>query len=348
MKKTLALLLAVALIVGFMPVTAKADNEPASVTVYVSYSEDGEYIIGCDSKAIAFKKITVPYFDLADYGLQDFYYNLHCYDAEDYNPENQIPGTSTTANGKVTLLHVLIYLMEVYDYNESGGTGYLYNTGDPTNPRILTLEDSYDSSNSFYGSGDIHISGYPGSLYFESYWGMDENFNYFVNYEYPEAYSGWGRTADQIVLNDNDIITIGHFSDWNAYLDPIGIFSFASRGGVSYPYITTNGSDTLTFAHASQDWVNFTGTTYNSFNDNIPIYYHSIDDITSGDVTDWTYIGTTNANGQITINTATWNNGTYVVAMPGQYGVDDPLLNLGTEDSICCAPGGIIIKKGVS
>ena len=95
MKKTLALLLAVALIVGFMPVTAKADNElPDPVKVYLSISDNEVYVdtslVSNDPRVMAFQELNVPYFDIGYYyGLEDFYYTPHCYDAQDYNPLNQ-------------------------------------------------------------------------------------------------------------------------------------------------------------------------------------------------------------------------------------------------------------------
>ena len=330
MKKTLALLLAVALIVGFMPVTAKADNEPASVTVCLSMSNDAQYLVDCSGQAIAFRELTVPYFDLDNYGLSSFYYNPSCYAM--HNPAYQSPGTSATAEDHVTLLHVMIYALEVL---------YLGNT------EAHVLDPDADHSD--ITSADLNIIGSAGSLYFDQYWGMDENFEYFVDYDCPEGYPGWGATADQILLTNvkNNqyyvpMISIGHFTDWDFFTDSNGIFTFAesNNGGTITETNMVNGSVTLTFMHAYADLImNDTYTEDNPY-DEVPVYCCNINNISSGNVAGWSFLGNT-TNGVITItpNDIGATTGRFVVAIPGQPGSEAPY-------ATCSTPGGIIVNLG--
>ena len=172
MKKTLALLLAVVLIVGFMPITAKAEGN-GPVTVYLSVSDDAGYVNtaaqGVTPTVMALKQITVPYFDIGVYGLSSFYYNPNCYSVHDFNPAHQNAGTQSTAAGYVTLLHVMIYALEVFYFGNSPA-----NVGDQANHSDL--------------SSVLAVSGTPGSIYFTNYWGNNFNFQYFVNYACPAAY----------------------------------------------------------------------------------------------------------------------------------------------------------------
>ena len=352
-KKILAFVLAAIMILGFMPASAKADDpEPQqvpTVTVYLSISDDAEYANTASSNGyngqsitptvMAMKEITVPYFDLSLYGLSAFYFSDTNYGPEvnwpGPDPEhplppksNLTPGTSQYAAGIVTMLHVFIYAMEVYYYGvptTQAGTGWLY-------------------QNNKLGTSDITISGTVGSLYFLNYWGFNYNFNYYRNYNYPLASAGWGATADQIRVYDDDIITLGHFTSDSFFTSDYSIFGYAQPSGLNlnnspavlsvsptYNYVS------LVFGHAGMDMNNFTSTVHTAFNVSVPVYYKAIGSISSGDVTAWTYLGTTSTSGAITINTSTWGSGTYLVAMPGyRSSINDP---------ITCTPGGILVVK---
>ncbi|MBR4079211.1 MAG: hypothetical protein IKK29_03265, partial [Christensenellaceae bacterium] len=77
-----------------------------SVTVNVTLSNDGYPIMAEDDTILSHLEVTVPYFDLSLYGLEDFYR----YGTED--------GRGTYANEKLiqrpTGLHLYIYLLERY------------------------------------------------------------------------------------------------------------------------------------------------------------------------------------------------------------------------------------------
>ena len=108
------------------------------VTVYFSFSHDDKFE-SCEQsgQTVALKKVTVPYFDLALYGLEDFYFA-----SEDYGPASGDPtggpgsaldpGTKEFAYGKITMLHLFLYATEVYYLGidpADAGKGYLANNG---------------------------------------------------------------------------------------------------------------------------------------------------------------------------------------------------------------------------
>ena len=65
-------------------------------------SHDAEFLKGKNTKDVmALRKYTVPYFDLAKYGLEDFYFMSPSYD-----PGSQGGGTVESAKGHITMLHL--------------------------------------------------------------------------------------------------------------------------------------------------------------------------------------------------------------------------------------------------
>ena len=129
MKRLLSLILAFVMVLGMIPVTAFANEgeEVPSVDVVLSLSADEHFMVGPESGAImAMKDITVPYFDLALYGLEEYYFVSESYsDDGDGKPGSDLqPGTPEYAYGKVTLLHLYIYALEVFycgiDPDEAG------------------------------------------------------------------------------------------------------------------------------------------------------------------------------------------------------------------------------------
>jgi len=354
-KRLIAILLAAIMILGFMPQNVKADN---SVTVYLSLTSDGGFLTDIDDEAIALRAVTVPYFDLGlYYGLSDFYFSSESYGNADPNNQwshisNLQPGTQQTAANKVTLLHLLIYAMEVYQLGVDptlAGQGQL--------KQYMELDDRYDSTKSFTAIGGdtmIKIYGTPGSIYFENYWNMDDlgaapdNWMYFKNYEYPLASPGWGATADQILLSDGDIITMGHFAIYGMYNYGANVFSFAkpANNTITRKVTVSEGSQVaLTFYHTYADMMGTYATTQTAFNFAIPVYRFAEDLTTTGGYSyssDWTYIGDTSSSGTITINTTGWTPGTYMIAMPGIthdiYYMDEYYYGY------VCAPGGIMIE----
>ena len=160
------------------------------------------------SDVIALRQLDIPYFDLSLYGLEKYYFVSESYE------EGEGLGQATDYEGKVTVLHMLLYATEVYYCGidpEDAGKGYLYEQG-------------------MIGTSAFSPEGAAGSMYIRKLWGMDENFNYYYNYAYPLASEGWGSTADQILLKDGDIVTVGHFTSWNFHLDDESVFNFIRHG----------------------------------------------------------------------------------------------------------------------
>lgn len=158
----------------------------SSVTVYLSISDDGAFVTGNDTEktVISHVPVTVEYFDLADYGLEEFYR----YEADSFENGGQYIGTEVIK--QPTVLHLIIRAVEQY-----------YLGGDP-------LE---------IGSEALNITGGATSMYMKNFWGHDENLMYFVNHAYPLMAGGWGSTADYILLEDGMEIDIAMFSDWEFY-----------------------------------------------------------------------------------------------------------------------------------
>lgn len=339
-KRLLALLLVFAMLLPVFNVTAFANDGTStpekqySVTVYFSLTDDGSILNG-----LGLKKMTVPYFDLANYGLDQFYFSR-----EDYNqypgwseidpshPKSDLtPGTKEFAKGFVTMLHLFIYALEAYKYHytpDQIGTGAL-------------LKDP-----EFNKAEDLNVSGSVGSMFLNNYWGMDYNLNYYKNYEYPLASEGWGATADQILLHDGDVVTMGHFSGYYFYNDPNSIFGYAqptALGETSVLAETTAAyGDTIdmTLYHAGPDNTGNYTTAHTPITENtepITVYYCDADNVPAGGVGNdgaWSPLTVADGNGNFQIDTTELGRGTFFVAMPGLPGVE-------YSDYICCTPGGI-------
>ena len=119
MKRMLSLTLAFVMVLGMIPgsVFATEGEETATVNVTLSLSADDAFMVGPGRDTImAMKDITVPYFDLALYGLEEYYFVSGSYgDDGDGKPGSDLePGTPEYAYGKVTLLHLYIYALEVF------------------------------------------------------------------------------------------------------------------------------------------------------------------------------------------------------------------------------------------
>ena len=322
MKRMLSLILAFVMVLGMIPVPAFATEgeEKNSVDVVLSLSADDCFMVGPGSGAImAMKDITVPYFDLALYGLEEYYFVSESYsDDGDGKPGSDLePGTAEYAYGKVTLLHLYLYALEVFYCGidpEEAGQGYLYEEG-------------------LIGTEVFSISGGVGSSFMNQFWGGDCNLNYYVNYEYPLASEGWGATCDQILLRDGDIITLGHFTGWSFYADPYSIFNYITADNEN-PVRGEEVNLTLYFAGAD---LGATGGTAQNLNTHcLDVYCAPVDDIPSEDVTDWQFVGTADENGELVVNTAALEAGEYIFAVAGQPGMDFP-------DDICSTPGGVRI-----
>ena len=169
-KRLLSLMLVFAMVLGMVPMTALATDETGeyegaeSVTVTLSLSRDDQFMVGPGTREVmAFKEITVPYFDLADYGLEEYYFVSESYgDDGDGAPGSDLrPGTPEYAEGKVTLLHLYIYALERFYCgvdHEDAGKGYLYDE-------------------KLVGTDVFTISGSVGSSFMNQFWGGDCNLN---------------------------------------------------------------------------------------------------------------------------------------------------------------------------
>ena len=184
MKKIISLILVLVLLLSCIPAAAAA--EAPSVTVYLTVSKKNDFQV-MNGKTMALYEITVPYFDLELYGLEDFYYHPDCYAGG--SKETQFGGTAETAYGKITMLHLFIYATEVI-YNglspSEAGKGWLADQG---------------GWNGFRVGGDVAGSS------FCIFWEFKNDATYFLNYEYPLGRKNWGASCDQILLKDGDIIT---------------------------------------------------------------------------------------------------------------------------------------------
>ena len=291
------------------------------VTVYFSFSHDDTFE-SCEQsgQTVALKKVTVPYFDLALYGLEDFYFA-----SEDYGPASGDPtggpgsaldpGTKEFAYGKITMLHLFLYATEVYYLGidpADAGKGYL-------------------ADNGIMGTDIFSYSGSTGSIFLQNIWKYDLNLNYYLNYEYPLASAGWGSTCDQILLREGDIVTLGHFSDWSFFNDTTSIFN----------YIVADKTDPvqgdkikLELYHAGADMYGTYNTAHTLIDYSPSVYCTPVNDIVSGDVTTWQYVGNAEADGSLVVDTSTLAPGEYIFAMAGQPGKENP-------GAICSTPGGI-------
>lgn len=203
-KKWLTLLLSLFMILSLIPTSAFAEvhRAPASgdgVDVQFSFSHDENFVVaknhgGLSSKPMAKERVKLKYFDLANYGLEKFYFHNGSYGKDD-----EVKGTAETAKGHITLLHLYIYMAEVY-----------YMGIDPDDVGQGALREKI-------GTELFSASGKAGSMYLTSFLNFDSNLNYYVNGEFPQASEGWGATADQIELKDGDDVQIGHFTNTNFF-----------------------------------------------------------------------------------------------------------------------------------
>ena len=289
------------------------------VTVYFSFSHDEKYQF-CDQsgKTVALQEVTVPYFDLGLYGLEDFYFASENYGPASGDPtggpgSKLDPGTKEFAYGKITMLHLFLYATEVY-----------YLGIDPADAGKGYMADQI-------GSDTLTFSGSAGSIYMTQIWGYDENLNYYLNYEYPLASEGWGSTSDQILLHDGDVVTLGHFTDWSFYSDTGAVFNHIETDITD---LVQGDKVTMTIYRDGADFGGSYKTAHTVRTNSPSVYCTLADSVTTGDVTKWKYVGTADADGTLVVDTSSLAPGEYIFAIPGQYGNENP-------DAIVGAPGGI-------
>ena len=311
-------------------------GETPTVTAYFSLTDDKYFVVGDNDgggsgKVMAMQKVTVPYFDLALYGLGSYYFSSETYGEDPNDPgkpgSSLEPGTSAFAYGKITDLHLLIYMLELHALGltpEQAGKGLPYQ--DPK------LRGEWEKLFEAIGS--------TGSL-FMKYWGHSSNLTYYHNYKFPLASEGWGATSDQVLLHDGDILTVSMYSSQSFYSDSNA--GYHHLGTEDQPNLVTQTVKqgetlTLTLYRSWGDLKNPTsGGTFATKVANAPIYRVNAKSMTSGAVKDWIPCGTTDEKGAITLVTKNLAPGTYLFSADGQKGS-----NAAPEDYVSC-PGGILV-----
>lgn len=288
-----------------MVLAADVEEAEAEVTVTVSVTEGVDKFYKTPFDVILKPtEITVPYFDLALYGLEAYYYNPQCYASANGKIGSGTAGTKESAEGIVTGMHVFIWMTEVFylGYDEAdAGTGASYESGE------------FQSA--------VSWSGGAGSSYADFWEG--ENLNYYINMEYPLGAPGWGLTADQDAMYDGDEISVHFIEDvtvtgsyYTALVsdDGDGEYEF----GVDKTELTVEKGESVTLNafYSSR-----------SYTEDITPYFaycgrdvYMIDsDNFSEKVTDWTKLGAaTDENGKIVIDTSKLKAGEYCIAVTGE------------------------------
>ncbi|MEA4966086.1 MAG: dockerin type I repeat-containing protein [Oscillospiraceae bacterium] len=189
------------------------DETPAgSVTVTFTLSNDGIPLLGNDENhtTLANLTVTVPYFDLAEYGLEDYYRYGTDGGSGAYTGSNVIE--------RPTAMHLFLYVLERYymglpaDQCGKGTSGVLSYAQETT--------ERYMDGSEAYTSGTYQALTYTGSAtstYMQNFWGHDENLMYYRNHVYPLMSAGWGATSDYMLLSDGDTIDVAMFSNWSFY-----------------------------------------------------------------------------------------------------------------------------------
>lgn len=183
-----------------------------SVRVWVTISSDGVPIIGHDGTVLSHLEVNVPYFDLENQGLEEFYR---------YGTEN---GSGSYVNDKIimrpTALHLYLYMIGVYYL---GCTPEQVTTGEV---KIFGHDGVGNGVDNMLGGTAykddklaLNLTGSATSMYMQQFWGHDENLMYYRNHVYPLMSAGWGSTADYVLLSDDDTIDLAMFSNWSFWSD---------------------------------------------------------------------------------------------------------------------------------
>lgn len=196
MKKLLSIIITITMIISLnaasmqMVFAGTGSKTPETVTVYFTLSNDGEFVTGNDpdETVLCHVPVTISYFDLADYGMEDYYR----YETDSFENGGGYIGDEVVKTP--TVLHLYIKMLEKY---------YL---GDGS--KLIVGDDDQNA---------LKISGSATSLYMTTFWNHDENLMYYVNHKYPLQAQGWGSTCDYILLEDGMDIDVAMFSDWDFY-----------------------------------------------------------------------------------------------------------------------------------
>lgn len=279
MKKVLLMLLAAALLLPAFSSMAQAagGDYGKSTTVYFTLSSDGVPLKGndTDQTVLAHVKVTVPYFDLAEYGLEDYYR----YPSASFEEGGSYIGDEVVQ--RPTALHLYLYMLEKY---------YMGLDDDDCCKGNLDMGARMDSITDMYGSelegfmlDALQITGSSTSMYMQNFWGHDENLMYYVNHQYPLQAAGWGSTADYILLEDGMTIDVAMFSNWSFWNDG-GAFVFFDKDEYYVAKGETLTVQTLkTETVACQDGSSYESTPISGLN--VAVYDLSVEDDDSEDFT---------------------------------------------------------------
>ncbi len=289
-----------------------------SVRVWVTISSDGVPIIGHDGTVLSHLEVNVPYFDLENQGLEEFYR---------YGTEN---GSGSYVNNTIikrpTALHLYLYMIGVYYLGlepEQVTTGEVKIFGhDGVGDGVWNMrgELAYEDT-----SLALNLTGSATSMYMQQFWGHDENLMYYRNHVYPLMGPNWGSTADYILLSDDDTIDLAMFSNWNFWT--IGAFAcfdqdaYSVQPGKSIRFSTMK-YDTKSVADGGTEQTDpITGLT-------VAVYDK-----------DWTLVDT------VEPTMADGSDYTYTFATKGTYYLLAMDPNAGTSDS-CYAPATAKVTVG--
>lgn len=238
-KRLITLLLLTALLVSLLSVPAGAnlgdaygyDESPAGeVTITVTISNDGVPLLGTDTDQtpLAHLDVTVPYFDLALYGLEK-YDRYPARTVTSGDGTQVIYDTSAGVIQRPTALHAVIWMLERYYYglaeNQCGkGAAKAKNFANSGKKNMMDLNGSqYANACDALVLADQDAM----SLYMSNFWGHDANLMYFRNHTYPLMYEDFGSTLDYQLLSDGGTLDFSMHSDENFYLD--GAFACFSQ-----------------------------------------------------------------------------------------------------------------------
>lgn len=296
---------------GVLTLWAAVEEAPSEVTVTLSVTQGvGAFYTSPEGEIMFPVELTVPYFDLANYGLEHYYYNPRCYsthkegDTEESN--SQLAGTKETAEGIVTTMHVFIYATEVlflgYD-EEDAGKGYTYDDG--------------------VFSEVISWRGGVGST-FMTLWDHGTNLNYYINWKFPLGAPGWGSTSDQQALYGGEDISIHMIQKSSATGSNFTFFTVDGKcdpaSQVDEVTVSKGEKITLTAVQSQDNWQGAV-TAFAPYG-NMDVVW--VEEYGEGDLSEWektsfggNAIMKTNANGQFVVDTAELEPGTYLIAVMG-------------------------------
>ena len=293
-------------------------EDTVSVNLTITYGMNHFYNIKGDDICLILEDMEVPYFDLALYGLEKYYYNPYCYVDENGNAKNQTAGTPETAYGVVTVIHAFIYATEVYYLDmdpADAGKGYSHQT------------DADEDGISDFAEA-ISWSGGVGSS-FMNLWDHGTNLNYYLNYEYPLGREGWGSTSDQEALSDGDVVSMHLIEDKTVSGSNFSVFT-ANDADNSFSQDDIMDSVTVKQGDAVKLTLYWTGNggNYATVYDAIPgweLYWIEEENV-SYDIRDWNtteFAGiadgelVTGFDGSITLDTTGLEPGTYYIGSLG-------------------------------